>query len=353
MTKITPQPPWLSVIAEHIPPRLKTLRTDIVGGQWVCWRAMWEATRRKWTKPPIKATDGNAASHSNPQTWGTYEQALATYHAGYANGIGVVLHKNGIVGIDLDHCVDPTTGVIGRWASTVVQQLNSYTEITVSGTGLRVFVEGRLPGKGHKKTSIELYDNERYFTVSGHHLNGTPPTIEPRQEALLAIVATYFPGKQTSQGSTTTALTSANPPLDDDKLISQALASEKFAILWMGDIDRWAADRLAQASDGEVIDTSHSAADLALCSLLARFTQDIEQIDRLFRRSQLCRNKWLDREEYRAWTITRALAQGRAPHATPPDPWEGLHTVRLPSRARSARLRSRQFWIPKRGESHG
>lgn len=68
--------------------------------------------------------------------------------------------------------------------------------------------------------------------------------------------------------------------------------------LWTGDweqhTDRWEGG------------SSHSEADLALCSLLAKHTDDAEQIDRLFRASGLYREKW-DRDDYAERTIATAL----------------------------------------------
>ena len=53
---------------------------------------------------------------------------------------------------------------------------------------------------------------------------------------------------------------------------------------------------------------SHSEADQALISLLSFYTQNEEQLDSLFRRSGLCREKWLKRRDYRRRTIERALS---------------------------------------------
>ena len=63
---------------------------------------------------------------------------------------------------------------------------------------------------------------------------------------------------------------------------------------------------------------SPSEADQALVSLLAFYSQDEQQLDRLYRRSGLCRQKWLDRSDYRLRTITRALSSLRETY-TPSD----------------------------------
>ena len=72
------------------------------------------------------------------------------------------------VGIDLDHCLDPVTGHPSHEAEAMVRQLASYTEISPSGTGLRIFVRGSLPPTGRKKGWIEMYTESRFLTVTGH-----------------------------------------------------------------------------------------------------------------------------------------------------------------------------------------
>jgi len=38
-------------------------------------------------------------------------------------------------------------------------------------------VRGTLLGNRHRKGSVEVYDNARYFAVTGCHLGGTPSEI--------------------------------------------------------------------------------------------------------------------------------------------------------------------------------
>jgi putative DNA primase/helicase len=289
-----PRPQPLPVTPEAIPVELKALP------QWVIWRYFWLADRQQWDKPPLNAHGGNAASSTNPATWSTFDRAMASYAIGRYDGIGLVIRpRNGLVGIDLDHCRHPDTGEVEVWALEIVHAIDSYTEMSPSGTGLRLWVRGTLPPGGRKQGQIEMYIDGRYLTVTGHHLPETPTTIERRQEAINALHTQVF-GPRASSRTTMAAvpIDGERPQLDDDELLAKALGArngEKFARLWSGDPSEH---------------PSHSEADLALCSLLAFWTQDVEQVDRLFRRSRLYRPKW-DREDYRAWTITKALAAGR------------------------------------------
>jgi AAA domain len=84
--------------------------------------------------------------------------------------------------------------------------------------------------------------------------------------------------------------------LTDEEVLELARGARnaaKFEALWGGDTSGY---------------TSHSEADQALISLLAFYTQDEEQLDRLYQRSGLCREKWLKRSDYRRSTIEKALS---------------------------------------------
>jgi hypothetical protein len=94
--------------------------------------------------------------------------------------------------------------------------------------------------------------------------------------------------------------------LTDEEVIDLARRAKnatKFELLRSGDTRGYA---------------SPSEAVQAYISLLAFYTQDEEQLDRLYRQSGLCRQKWLDRPDYRHRTITRALS-GLTETFTPDD----------------------------------
>jgi putative DNA primase/helicase len=249
-----PKPSALRVIPDAIPPDLKALP------QWVVWRYYWQ--KDKWDKPLLQSHSGNLASHSSEKTWSAYQAALDAYrfHEAHLDGIGFVFKKaNGFVGIDLDDCRNPQTGAIEPWAQAIIDRFNTYTEISPSATGLHLICKGTLPGHGLKTLTVEMYDTTRYFCITGNVLPGTPATIEsPPQE----MITTLYQGlRQTQAGGKPRAKpptngAGPNPILDDDLIIQKALGAknaEKFAWLWAGDLERWAADRLAHAANGAVI----------------------------------------------------------------------------------------------------
>ena len=97
---------------------------------------------------------------------------------GKFDGIGFCLLNSGFSAFDIDDCRKPDTGEIYPWAASLVERVASYTEITVSGTGLRIVGSGNGP-ELHRKlpvadgVSIEVYRRAaRYIVITGNPLNG-------------------------------------------------------------------------------------------------------------------------------------------------------------------------------------
>jgi putative DNA primase/helicase len=155
--------------------------------QWLCWRQ--EERMGKPTKIPYSPITGQRASSMNPETWAGYQEALrACTEQGYG-GIGFVFTpEDDLCGIDLDGCLNPETGGVEGWAQEIIEELDSYTEISPSGTGVHILVRGELQEGRNRKGRFEAYDRGRYFTVTGKHLAGTPQSIESRQEELHDVV---------------------------------------------------------------------------------------------------------------------------------------------------------------------
>ncbi|HEY7063171.1 MAG TPA: AAA family ATPase [Chloroflexota bacterium] len=276
---------------------------------WVTWRREARASSKPAKRPYDPKTD-LPADVTNSNSFGTFEQATQSCKAPDCAGIGYGFSPDDpYTGIDLDHCRNPITGAIAPEAQAIVDKLDSYTEVSPSGDGLHTIVQGRLLDGSRNRPApwangkIELYDQSRYFTVTGDHLPGTPTTIEPRQDQLTALVQ-----RLTLAATTTTPNLRANPQaptnLADDALLAKARAAAngpKFSRLF---------------DDGDSRDyPSDSEADQALCDLLAFSTGgDVAQMDRLFRRSKLYRpEKWdaahsADGRTYGQLTIAKALA---------------------------------------------
>src|SRR5204863_6783497 len=110
------------------------------------------------------------------------------------DGIGIVLTGDGLVAIDLDHCLccSADSVCIERWAFDVAQLIDSYTEISPSGCGVHVFALGSLPQVGRRAGQFEMYDCRRFVTVTGSALHGFSPIVQMRPEPLLDLHRRFF-----------------------------------------------------------------------------------------------------------------------------------------------------------------
>jgi len=291
-----PKPKPLARTFEEIPPELKALP------QWVTWKFDWrdgkDGKEGKWTKVPYRADGRGPASSTDPSTWATFEKAASA--RGF-DGIGFVFSPDDpYVGVDLDGCRNPETGTLTEEAEGWIARFATYTEVSPSGTGVKLIGVGALPedSKGHRNAAVgvEVYDKGRFFTVTGHRLPESPQTCEGAPEALATFLAAYFPKAEPKPQA-------ARPttPLDmgDNELLAKALGAKdgaKFSALWNGDHAG-----LPGASE----------ADMALAGLLLFWTQgDAARTEALMLRSGLRREKWDEArggQTYLSYTIGKAL----------------------------------------------
>jgi primase-polymerase (primpol)-like protein len=290
--------------------------------------------RPKAQKLPINPHSGGLAATNRPATWGTFKQAVAAAERYGVTGPGFVFAADDpYVGVDLDNCRNPESGEIHPAAAEIIKELNSYTEISPSGTGVKIFVRASgMPGNKHRIQysggEIEIYSKLRYFTVTSLRLPDCPTTIEDRNAELQQVYAQVFgsglpidndDGDQRGDAGHDdlprlgTAPVSTAPDglllnLSDAEIVAKACAAKngaKFrALYYSGDTSEYCGN--------------HSAADIALCNLLAFwFRDDPARIDAAFRQSALMRDKWdekhsADGSTYGQMTIRRALAQVHA-----------------------------------------
>jgi len=281
--------------------------------QWVCWKE--EPRDGKPTKIPVTPGSDAFASSTDPETWASFETALEYADTGNADGIGFVFTDDDpIVGVDLDDCRNPESGDVDDTALDIIERLDSYTEISPSGTGFHVLIKGELPDGRNRRGSIELYDTARFFTVTGDRLEDTLPRVARRQDALVAVHREYVQDtdpnpehesenrRSRNETETTGSVAYTDVDLEDEELLERAQNAsngEKFERLWRGSTAGY---------------ESQSEADMALCCLLAFWTGgDHQQIDQLFRQSGLLRDKWdevhyADGSTYGEKTIERAVA---------------------------------------------
>lgn len=173
--------------------------------RWAPWRAMWNEKKQKYEKIPHRS-DKPAYGLSSQTTrgWSSFHDAMRAYQRQPDKfaGVGYLMTgAHGLVAVDLDHCVKD--GEIAPWAAEVVAKLDSYTEVSPSGNGLRIMVEGEIERDwtNHER-GIEVYGglDARFVTITGARVEGSSPRVrKPRPGAMDEITARYRKAKTSAQ----------------------------------------------------------------------------------------------------------------------------------------------------------
>lgn len=146
----------------------------------------WVTHRAKCPYDPSRPR--SKASVTDPLTWGSFSQAVASYDEGGCDGVGFVLAADGVVGIDLDHVV--FNGVPKPAALELLEGIGAqFVELSPSATGLHAWGRWPEPFPGRRgrlnDISIEVYSRERYLTMTGYPLPGRGGPLAPLNMAPL------------------------------------------------------------------------------------------------------------------------------------------------------------------------
>ncbi len=265
--------------------------------QWVCWRYEQHPSRKKAMKTPYHASTGQRASVQDPQTWNSFEVAYQHYYQGDRyDGLGIVLTKrDDIAGVDIDHCIDDA-GDLQPIAQDVITLVDSYSEISPSQHGIRIFARADLKDfGGRRKGAIELYNFGRYLTVTGEHLPGTPRDVQPRLPELRQLYRQYLMPDQ-SQLAQQESRRQQKPVEQTDNQVLERMFSGKRGELYQQIFE---GNTSAVYGSGAHGTPDESRADVLLFNALAFYTyQDAEQMKRILLSSPRARQrlaKWFKR----------------------------------------------------------
>ena len=248
---------------------------------WVC---------RKADKTPWDAKTGKGAKANDPETWSSFEDAVAAFDNPKNNyaGIGFELEGTDYVGVDFDNCFH--NGVIDPYPLDIMKRLDiAYSEVSPSETGVHVLVPSTdevlaalKKGKrfnAAEHDGVEIYATARYFTCTNNQIS------IPKGETNFRLA--YWLMSQFKEKS-----------------------FAKFKKLWTGDMSDYA--------------DNHSNADMALLDLLAIILhKDPVKVEQMFGMSALGqRDKWTEREDYRRMSIAKACGGNEPTSHAESDRWE-------------------------------
>lgn len=278
---------------------LEELRQKI---QWVNWTySQPDKKTGKRSKVPIEPHTGRAASPTDVDAWSGYNAAQTASRKHRDRGIGFVLHgSDPYAVIDLDKVIDLETGEIAPWAMDIVEEFDSYTELSPSGTGLHVWIRGELSGTGknNKEAGIELYDRGRFITWTSEVFHDE--AIKDRQYELNSIVDSLPEPVATHSDRVEEEHDKHGffgNSIDDTQLLEMARRSSSGNLFkQLYDRGDWTGDKSA------------SEADIKLAGMLAFWTgRDAERMESLLWNSVLVRDKWRENRTYISRTIQNAI----------------------------------------------
>lgn len=291
---------------------------------WVLWKMAARAEGGAPTKLPFQA-NGSMAKANDKSTWGTFEaQEEALRRGGYA-GVGFEFAEGeGICGIDLDGCRDVVTGKVADWAAEILRRVNSYSEVSPSGSGVKIWLRGKLPlasGKkldldfkrvAEKAPAIEMYDKGRYFAVTGQRLAGLSPAVEERQAELDELCKRFWPDEAVNSPG------KASPAWHAEEAV----------------IER-ARRYLAKMPPAVSGSSGHNATFHAACVLLLGFGLSLQEALVLLREwNQTCQPPWSDKElEHKAIDASKVGGERNYLRLAKPENWE---KIKVPNYAAKA-----------------
>ena len=259
----------------NIPAELQSLQ------QWVISNSVED-------KLPRNPRTGRVASVTDPSTWGTYQEAIQSG----AKQIGFVLTPwDPYTIIDLDNKPEkPCTPEQLQLHNRILNAMQTYTEISTSGTGYHIVLKGTVPAAVHRD-NVEIYSHSRYMVFTGNAINSFP--IRENQ----AILDNMF--SQMYVESTRATLVDMEESISDEELVDlayNAVNGDKF-------------DALAKGLWEDLGYPSQSEADLSFISMLTFYSQSDEQVRRIFRLSELGqRDKARKDDKYINFAIGRCRA---------------------------------------------
>lgn len=193
--------------------------------RWVCWANL-EVSDGKYNKVPVAPwADGNAyPSKDYKEKITDFDRAsrfanLDAYSSVLLGEYGVpddMVAKLGLfyhlppadegtdfLFIDLDDVRDADTGALHPTAIDLIDRADSYAQVSTSGTGVHIFLNGSLPDEyaaidasldgteQFPEAAIEVYDNDRLIAMTGDHIEGTPETVNENAALMDSIVSEY------------------------------------------------------------------------------------------------------------------------------------------------------------------
>lgn len=286
---------------------------DVFPNNVTCLKAFVVANGDKIPKNPKTLMNAKA---NDPATWGTFEDAAGAVDAGKAEYIGLELRPEfGIVCIDIDahSCSEEEAENRYKGLAALLGDQWIYCERSSSGKGYHILAPAKVEPINRKNTELdlEIWNTGKYVMLTGKFTGSCSTFAYDKTERVKQIISRYFSEKPTMGNE-------ENLQIPKNKVVKMTTLNQTSAdVIQIAERSRnGKLFKALMCGDTSVHNGDDSAADLALCNLLAFYTRkDADLMDQIFRSSGLMRPKWDTRRgasTYGQQTIQRAIADATA-----------------------------------------
>lgn len=148
---------------ENIPNDLKEVK------RWCLYKII--EREEKKTKIPLQV-NGKPAKSTDTSTWNTYDICLKALNKNIAQGLDYML-GSGYLRIDIDKVTEDMTEYFkdnnaNSMTADFLRNISTYAEFSPSRTRLHFIGKGKVPGIRKRYKNLEIYDKDRFFTVTGN-----------------------------------------------------------------------------------------------------------------------------------------------------------------------------------------
>lgn len=163
--------------------------------QWLVWKFEQYEGDKKPRKVPYyvsgKKRFGKQGDESDIASLSNFESAKSALDFGNYDGLGfALLASDNFIGIDIDSNADP------ELVKNIISGIGSYTELSPSGNGYHIWVNGQTKTFKDNNVGIEVFANAQFLTMTGNHLENTPFEINEISDKALNRLREIVKGKR-------------------------------------------------------------------------------------------------------------------------------------------------------------
>ncbi|WP_207645695.1 phage NrS-1 polymerase family protein [Peptostreptococcus sp. D1] len=236
--------------------------------------------------------NGKPAKSNDKITWNSYEDCIAALNRNIGDGLGFFL-GDGYIGIDIDKVSDDIFVYSMDYhaksmTADFLRGISTYAEISPSKTGLHFIGIGEVPGIRKRYKNLEIYDKDRFFTVTGNIIKDRDRNkVVNIDSELKPLYEKYMPkidviNNENKRNQITTFLK------DDQDIVEKlfdrgyfSYTGEDLRRIYYGNYERYF--------------NSRSEADFFMLGRLIYYTSDTQKAISLMENSGLKREKWYKR----------------------------------------------------------